>query len=176
MTDNAEQATELVKLAQEKTACCKSVTSSGSIPVFNLSRNRRHAAAFHRDASALALSGAQHGHRRGADLMIHDLDVVLAFVKSPVVSVDAVGIPVPSKSEDIANARLRFANGCVANLTVSHISPGADAENPRVQRAGQHLLHLARLSGAGRVYLSHCARWREKFLARKSWPRAIQPS
>src|ERR1700722_6097236 len=57
------------------------------------------------------------------DLMIHDLDIVLAFVKSPVVSVDAVGIPVLSKSEDIANARLRFANGCVANLTVSRISP-----------------------------------------------------
>src|SRR5208283_141060 len=46
------------------------------------------------------------------DLMIHDLDVVLAFVKSAVTSVDAVGIPVLSKSEDIANARLRFANGC----------------------------------------------------------------
>jgi len=57
------------------------------------------------------------------DLMIHDLDVVLAFVKSPVVSVDAVGIPVLSTSEDIANARLRFANGCVANLTASRISP-----------------------------------------------------
>ena len=57
------------------------------------------------------------------DLMIHDLDVVLAFVKSPVISVDAVGIPVLSKSADIANARLRFANGCVANLTVSRVSP-----------------------------------------------------
>ena len=52
-----------------------------------------------------------------------DLDVVLAFVDSPVVGVDAVGIPVLSSSEDIANARLRFANGCVANLTVSRISP-----------------------------------------------------
>jgi predicted dehydrogenase len=57
------------------------------------------------------------------DLMIHDLDVVLAFVKSPVKAVDAVGIPVLSKSEDIANARLRFANGCVANLTASRVSP-----------------------------------------------------
>jgi predicted dehydrogenase len=55
--------------------------------------------------------------------MIHDLDVVLAFVKSPVTSVDAVGIPVLSKSEDIANVRLRFANGCVANLAASRISP-----------------------------------------------------
>lgn len=57
------------------------------------------------------------------DLMIHDLDLVLAFVKSTVVSVDAVGINVLSTSEDIANARLRFANGCVANLTASRISP-----------------------------------------------------
>lgn len=56
------------------------------------------------------------------DLMIHDLDVVLAFVKSPVVNVDSVGIPVLSTSEDIANARLRFANGCVANVTVSRVS------------------------------------------------------
>ena len=56
------------------------------------------------------------------DLMIHDLDVVLAFVKSPVTSVDAVGIPVLSASEDIANARLRFDNGCVANLTASRVS------------------------------------------------------
>lgn len=57
------------------------------------------------------------------DLMIHDLDLLLAFVKSPVVSVEGVGIPVLSKSEDIANARVRFANGCVANLTASRISP-----------------------------------------------------
>src|SRR5438270_79150 len=56
------------------------------------------------------------------DLMIHDLDVVLAFVKSPVTSVDAVGVPVLSKTEDYANARLRFANGCVANLNASRVS------------------------------------------------------
>lgn len=57
------------------------------------------------------------------DLMIHDLDVVLALVKSPLTSVDAVGIPVLSASEDIANARLKFANGCVANITASRVSP-----------------------------------------------------
>jgi predicted dehydrogenase len=51
------------------------------------------------------------------------LDVVLAFVKSAVTSVDAVGIPVLSKTEDIANARLRFANGCIANVTVSRVAP-----------------------------------------------------
>ncbi len=57
------------------------------------------------------------------DLMIHDLDVILAIVKSPVTGVDAVGIPVLSVSEDIANARLKFANGCVANITASRVSP-----------------------------------------------------
>jgi predicted dehydrogenase len=57
------------------------------------------------------------------DLMIHDLDVILALVRSPIASVDAVGIPVLSASEDIANARLKFSNGCVANVTASRVSP-----------------------------------------------------
>lgn len=57
------------------------------------------------------------------DLMIHDLEIILHLVKSKVKSVDAVGVPVLSKGEDIANARLRFENGCVANITVSRISP-----------------------------------------------------
>jgi predicted dehydrogenase len=57
------------------------------------------------------------------DLMIHDLEIILHLVHSPVTSIDAVGIPVLSKGEDIANARIRFANGCVANVTASRISP-----------------------------------------------------
>ncbi len=57
------------------------------------------------------------------DLMIHDLEVILHFVRSPVQSIDAVGVPVLSRAEDIANARLRFENGCVANVTSSRISP-----------------------------------------------------
>ncbi len=56
------------------------------------------------------------------DLMIHDLDLVLALVESPIESVDAVGAPVASASEDIANARVRFVNGCVATVTASRIS------------------------------------------------------
>lgn len=56
------------------------------------------------------------------DLMIHDLDIVLALDGSPVESVDAVGVPVFSNQEDIANARVRFASGCVANLTCSRVS------------------------------------------------------
>jgi predicted dehydrogenase len=57
------------------------------------------------------------------DLMIHDLEIILHLVRSPVQSVDAVGVPVLSRGEDIANARLRFADGCVANVTSSRISP-----------------------------------------------------
>ncbi len=56
------------------------------------------------------------------DLMIHDLDIVLTLDKSEVVSLDAVGVPVFSVQEDIANVRLRFASGCVANLTASRVS------------------------------------------------------
>jgi len=56
------------------------------------------------------------------DLMIHDLDIALALDGGKVESVDAIGVPVFSMSEDIANARIRFASGCVANLTSSRVS------------------------------------------------------
>jgi predicted dehydrogenase len=56
------------------------------------------------------------------DLMIHDLDLLLALVGSEVVSVEAVGVNVLTPRTDIANARLRFASGCIANLTASRIS------------------------------------------------------
>ncbi len=56
------------------------------------------------------------------DLMIHDLDVILSFVQADVQSVEAVGVPVLSESADIANARLRFTNGCIANVTASRVA------------------------------------------------------
>jgi predicted dehydrogenase len=56
------------------------------------------------------------------DLMIHDLDVILAIVRSDVVSIEAVGVPVLTDKYDIANVRLRFASGCIANITASRIS------------------------------------------------------
>ena len=56
------------------------------------------------------------------DVMIHDIDIILALVDAPVTEIDAVGTPVFSASEDIANARLKFANGCVANVTASRVS------------------------------------------------------
>lgn len=56
------------------------------------------------------------------DLMIHDLDVVLSIVKSPLREVRAVGLPILSRKVDIANVRLEFASGCVANFTASRVS------------------------------------------------------
>lgn len=68
-------------------------------------------------------------HRRGTevsvvlDLMIHDLDLILTMVGCDVEKIDAVGIPVLSKTEDIANVRIKFVNGAVANVTASRMSP-----------------------------------------------------
>ncbi len=123
MTDNSAQAAELCELAQKN----------------NLVLQVGHVERFNPDITFLQTVATEpkfiECHRLSPfparstdigvvlDLMIHDLDIVLAFVKSPVVSVDGVGIPVLSKSEDIANVRLRFANGCVANLTASRVSP-----------------------------------------------------
>ena len=56
------------------------------------------------------------------DLMIHDLDIILSIVKSPVTHIHASGVSVISETPDIANARIEFENGCVANLTASRIS------------------------------------------------------
>lgn len=56
------------------------------------------------------------------DLMIHDLDIVQSIVGSAITSIDAIGTPVFSSEIDIANARIRFANGCVANATASRVS------------------------------------------------------
>lgn len=56
------------------------------------------------------------------DLMIHDIDVIASLVRSPVVRVEAVGVPVLTDKPDIANARITFANGCIANVTASRVS------------------------------------------------------
>lgn len=123
MTDNAAQAAELVRLAQQH----RSVLQVGHVerfnPVFKYLEGIATEPRFIETHRLSPYPARSTDIGVVLDLMIHDLDVVLAFVKSPVTSVDAVGIPVLSKSEDIANARLRFANGCVANLTASRVSP-----------------------------------------------------
>src|SRR5260221_9029139 len=123
ITDNAAQAQELVGLAQTN----RCVLQVGHVERFNPVLEYLEKVAT--DPRFIETHRLSPFPARSTDigvvldLMIHDLDVVLSFVKSPVTAVDAVGIPVLSKTEDIANARLRFGNGCVANLTVSRISP-----------------------------------------------------
>lgn len=56
------------------------------------------------------------------DIMIHDIDIILSLVNAPVISLEAVGVPVLTDSADITNARLRFSTGCIANITASRVS------------------------------------------------------
>src|SRR5712692_4282290 len=112
MTDQAAHAAELVRLAQQH----RCVLQVGHVERFN--------PVFHYLEKVATQPRFIETHRLSPfPARSTDLGVVLDFVKSPVTSVDAVGISVLSQSEDIANARLRFASGCVANLTASRISP-----------------------------------------------------
>lgn len=123
MTNRADQAEELARLAREKGAILQVGHVERFNPVFTFLQK------------AVTLPRFIEAHRLSPypsrsidigvvlDLMIHDLDVILALVNSPVESFDAVGMCVLSNSEDIANARIRFKNGCIANLTASRISP-----------------------------------------------------
>ncbi|MGC9942447.1 MAG: Gfo/Idh/MocA family oxidoreductase [Verrucomicrobiota bacterium] len=123
MTDNSEQAARLIELAQQKNCVLQVGHVERFNPVFKYLETAASEPRFIECHRLSPFPARSTDIGVVLDLMIHDLDVVLAFVKSPVTSVDAVGIPVLSKSEDIANARLRFANGCVANLTASRVSP-----------------------------------------------------
>jgi predicted dehydrogenase len=89
------------------------------------------------------------------DLMIHDLDLILALVASPIESVDAVGAAVASPHEDIANARIRFVNGAVATITASRVSPRTERRmrifardgTMAIDFANRHLTVVARNRG-----------------------------
>ncbi len=122
MTDDIATAGELVQLAHQKRCLIQVGHIERFNPVFKYLETVATAPRFIESHRLSPFPARSTDVGVVLDLMIHDLDIVLAFVKSPVVSVDAVGIPVLSKSEDIANARLKFANGCIANLTVSRVS------------------------------------------------------
>ena len=165
MTDDAAQAAELVRLAQQNDCVLQVGHIERFNPVFKYLESVATEPRFIETHRLSRFPARSTDVGVVLDLMIHDLDIVLAFVKSPVESVDAVGIPVLSKSEDVANARLRFQNGCVANLTVSRIAPERMRKNPRVQlRAGAEL-RVARLPRARGLHLPHRARRRGVLVA-----------
>ena len=123
ITHTVETADALVKLAQAQNL----VLQVGHIERFN--------AAVVRLQEILNRPGFIETHRLGPfnprikdvgvvlDLMIHDIDIVLQCVQSPVKRIDAVGVMIFSDKEDIANARITFENGCIANLTASRVTP-----------------------------------------------------
>jgi predicted dehydrogenase len=123
ITETPEQAQELVKLAKERSLILQIGHVERFNPVLGALEQRLTRPRFiesHR-LSPYPFRSVEIGVV--LDLMIHDLEIILHLVRSPVKSIDAVGVPVLSKGEDIANARIRFQNGCVANVTASRISP-----------------------------------------------------
>jgi predicted dehydrogenase len=123
ITQTPEQAQDLVKLARERSLILQVGHVERFNPVLSALEQRLTKPRFiesHR-LSPYPFRSVEIGVV--LDLMIHDLEIILHLVRSPVKSIDAVGVPVLSKGEDIANARIRFLNGCVANVTASRISP-----------------------------------------------------
>jgi predicted dehydrogenase len=122
ITETIEEARQLVELAARKGL----VLQVGHLERFN--------PAIQALAGTLRIPRFVESHRlapfreRGTDvnvvldLMIHDIDLIQSLVRSPIVSIDAVGTSVFSSGLDIANARIRYANGCVANTTASRVS------------------------------------------------------
>ena len=123
ITDEAGQAAELVQLAQENDRVLQVGHVESFNPVFDYLQSVAKEPRFIETHRLSPYPARSMDIGVVLDLMIHDLDIVLAFVDSPVKEVDGVGVPVLSSNEDIANARLKFENGCVANLTVSRVSP-----------------------------------------------------
>ena len=122
MTNTSDEAAELVSVAGEHNAILQVGHIERFNPVFNYLQSVATQPRFIETHRLSPYTARSTDIGVVLDLMIHDLDVVLAFVNSPVRSVDGVGIPVLSETEDIANARIRFENGCVANLTASRVS------------------------------------------------------
>lgn len=122
ITENTADAQALSKLAQDR----KLVLQVGHIerfnPVLSALESRLSRPRFIEASRLSPYPGRSIDIGVVLDLMIHDLEIILHLVKSPVISCDAVGVPVLSRGEDIANVRLRFENGCVANITASRIS------------------------------------------------------
>ncbi|MCC7201571.1 MAG: Gfo/Idh/MocA family oxidoreductase [Nitrospirae bacterium] len=122
VTTTIEEADDLIKEAQKRGV----ILQVGHVERFN--------SAYKHMQKQITRPGFIETHRLGPyvgrgidvdvilDLMIHDIDIILSIVRSGVVDIKAIGVPVLTNSIDMANARLEFSNGCVANLTASRVS------------------------------------------------------
>lgn len=122
ITETVAQAEELIKLAEKH----KAKLQVGHLERFNAARLALDS--YLETPQFIESERLASFNPRGTDvnvildLMIHDIDIIQHMVKSPIVSIDAQGTPVLTKAIDIANARITFANHCVANVTASRIS------------------------------------------------------
>lgn len=123
ITDNTEQALELAGLAKARSLVLQVGHIERFNPVMSLLEERLTSPRFIEAHRLSPFPNRSIDIGVVLDLMIHDIEIVLNLVRSPIESIDAVGVAVLTRREDIANARLRFENGCVANLTASRISP-----------------------------------------------------
>ncbi len=138
MTVTIEEADELIKVAEEKNL----ILQIGHLERFNpavLAMEPHLTTPVFIESNRIAMF-----NNRGndvdvvLDLMIHDIDIILSIVKSPLADIHTVGAPVVTKTTDIANARLMFENGATANVTVSRISR-TNVRNMRVFQPGSLL-------------------------------------
>lgn len=123
ITETTAQAEELIRLAQQKGRLVQVGHIERFNPVLSYLEKNLHEPKFIEAHRLSPYPGRGTDVSVVLDLMIHDLDVILHLVRAPLVSFDAVGVSVLSASEDIANVRLKFGDGCVANITTSRISP-----------------------------------------------------
>jgi predicted dehydrogenase len=139
ITDNTAEATELAELAAERGLVLQVGHVERFNPVLSALEKRLTNPRFIEAHRLSPYPNRSTDIGVVLDLMIHDLEIILHLVRSPVQTVDAVGVPVLSRGEDIANARIRFENGCVANITSSRISP----EQMRKIRVFQENVYLS---------------------------------
>lgn len=123
ITDNTDEAKQLVELAKSKGCVLQVGHIERFNPVLSLLEARLSQPQFIEAHRLSPFPNRSIDIGVVLDLMIHDLEIILHLVRSEIESIDAVGVPVLTRREDIANARLRFKNGCVANITASRISP-----------------------------------------------------
>ena len=123
IADNAADATELARMAAERQLVLQVGHVERFNPVLSALEQRLTRPRFIEAHRLSPYPNRSTDIGVVLDLMIHDLEIILHLVRSPVQTIDAVGVPVLSRGEDIANARIRFENGCVANITSSRISP-----------------------------------------------------
>jgi len=161
ITNTEEQAGELVQLAQERNLVLQVGHVERFNPVFTYLESVVTEPRFIETHRLSPYPKRSTDVGVVLDLMIHDLDIVLAFVKSSITSVDAVGVSVLSQNEDIANARLRFANGCVANVTVSRVNPER-MRKIRVFSAGEQPSYVSLDYAEQKGYIYRLARADEK--------------